>query len=72
MILMPILVHKGNYTIEQMKGNIYIEKEAKVHLYHETWRLIIGINFTSNDKRLEAIEDTIQLAGTACGRKCAP
>ena len=71
MILTTILVTKGNYTIEQLKENIYIEEEAKVHLYHETWRLIIGINFTSNVKRLEAIDDTIQLAGTACGRKCA-
>ena len=40
----------GNYTITPLNGNVYIEEQGKLHLFHETWKLIIGINFTSNSQ----------------------
>ena len=43
-----------------------------MHLFHDNWRLIIGINMTSNEQRLRTIDTTIQLTETACNRKCTP
>ena len=71
MILTIISIIEGNYTLEELKGNIHIEEEAKVYLYHETWLPIIGINFMSNDMRPKAIDNTIQLTETACSKKYA-
>ena len=56
---------KASYLKEDLKGNVYIEEKGKVHLLHETWKLIIGMNLTSNDERIEAIDTTIQLAESA-------
>ena len=61
----------GNYTITPLIGNVYIEEQAKVHLFHETWKLIIGINFTSNSQRLQSIDTTIGLIEAACNNKCS-
>ena len=61
----------GNYTITPLIGNVYIEEQAKVHLFHETWKLIIGINFTSNSQRLQSIHTTIGLIEAACNNKCS-
>ena len=55
-----------------LKGNVYIEEQSKVHLYHKTWKLVIGINFTSNDQRLTSIDTTIRLAEPACNNECPP
>ena len=46
---------QANYKITPLKGNIYI----------------IGINFTSNSRRLAAIDSTIGLAESAWKPKCA-
>ena len=62
---------RANYTVEEVSGNIYVEEISKVHLFHNNWRLIIGINMTSNE-RLRTIDTTIQLTETACKRKCTP
>ena len=62
----------ANYKIEEIKGNVLIEEEAKVHLYHETWLLITGMNFTTNNKRIRTIDETIQLVETACNKKYTP
>ena len=65
-------ISQANYTLASLKGNVYIEEQSKVHLYHETWKLVIGINSTSNDQRLTAIDTTIRLAETACNNQCPP
>ena len=62
----------ANYTLTPITSNVIIEDIAKVHLFHETWNLIIGINFTSNQGRLASIDTTITLAESACNRKCTP
>ena len=64
------MISQSNYTLRSLKGNVYIEEQSKVPLYHETWKLVIGINFTSNDQRLTSIDTTIRLAETACNNEC--
>ena len=59
------MISQANYTLTTLKGNVYIKEQSKVHLYHETWKLVIGINFTSNNQRLTSIDATIGLAETA-------
>ena len=55
-----------------LTSNLFIEDITKVHLYHETWDLVVGINFTSNQQRISAISNTIELAESAFNRKCSP
>ena len=62
----------GNYTIMPLNGNVYIEEQGKLHLFHETWKLIIGINFTSNSQGLRSIDTTIGLTEAACYNKYSP
>ena len=66
------MISQTNYTLTSLKENVYIEEQSKVHLYHETWKLVIGINFTSTDQRLNSIDTTISLAETACNQECSP
>ena len=63
---------KANYTLQPLTSNLFIEDITKVHLYHETWDLVVAINFTSNQQRISAINSTIELAESACNRRCAP
>ena len=63
---------RANYTVEDVPGNIYVGAIFKVYLFHNNWRLIIGINMTSNEQQLKTIDTTIQLTETACNRKCTP
>ena len=70
-LLVLAMINHANYTLTSLKGNVYnIEEQSKVHLYHETWKLVIGINFTSNDQRLTSIDTTIRLFETACNNEC--
>ena len=71
-LLALAMISQANYTLTPLKGNVYIEEQSKVHLYHEAWKLVVEINFTSNDQRLTSIDSTIGLAETACNRKCSP
>ena len=71
-LLALAMISQSNYTLTSLKGNVYIEEQSKVHLYHETWKLVIGMNFTSNDQRLTAIDTTIRIAETACNNECLP
>ena len=43
-----------------------------MHLIHEVWRLIIGVNTTNAEQRVSAVDYTLQLAETACGKECTP
>ena len=70
--LLLLTIVRGNYTINDIARNIYIEEESKIHLYHETWRLIVGINMTNNRERISAIDKTISIAEQACIKKCLP
>ena len=63
---------EANYTLRPLTGNLFIEDITKVYLYHETWDLIVGINFTSNQRRISAISNAIELAESACNSKCSP
>ena len=63
---------KANFTIQGLSGNVYIEEISKVHLFHEDWKLIIGINMTAMENRLNAIDVTIRLTKTACNQECTP
>ena len=38
-------------------------------MYHETWDLVVGTKFTSNQQRISAISSTIELAESACNGK---
>ena len=49
-LLALAMISQVNYTLTSLKGNVYIEEQSKVHLYHETWKLVIGINSTPNDQ----------------------
>ena len=71
-LLALAMISQANYTLTSLKGNVYIEEQSKVHLYHETCKLVIGINFTANDQRLTSIDTTIRLAETACNNECPP
>ena len=71
-LLALAMISQTNYTLTSLKGNFYIEEKSKVHLYHETWKLVIGKNFTSNDQRLTSIDTTIRLAETAFDHECSP
>lgn len=62
---------EGNYTIEPIIGNLYMEELGPIRQYHEEWTLIIGINVTHTYERMQAIEETISLAQQACGATCA-
>ena len=70
--LLLLTIVRGNYTINHIEGNIYIGEESKIHLYHETWRLIVGINMTNNRERISAIDKTISIVEQACIKKCLP
>ena len=61
---------KANFTIQGLLGNVYVEEISKVHLFHEDWKSIIGINMTAMEDRLEAIDITIQLTETTCNQQC--
>ena len=69
-LLALAMISKANYTMTSLKGNVYIEEQSKVHLYHETWKLVIGMNFTANDQQLTSIDTTIRLAETTCNKEC--
>ena len=71
-LLTLAMISPANYTLTSLKGNVYIEEQPKVHLYHETWKLVIGINFTANDQRLTSIDTTIRLAETTCNNEFPP
>ena len=45
-LLALAMVSQANYTLTSLKGNVYIEEQSKVHFNHETWKPVIGINFT--------------------------
>ena len=66
------MISQANYALVSLKGNVYIEEQSQVHFYHETWKLVNGINFTSNDQRLTSIDTTIRSAETACNNECPP
>ena len=66
------MISQANYTLTSLKENVYIEEQSKIHLYHETWKFVIAINFTSNDQRLTSINTTISLAETTCNHDCSP
>lgn len=61
-----------NFTAKPIQGNIFIEEIAKIHMYHDTWKLIIGINMTSTTDRIATISKTISLIKTACNNVCTP
>ena len=63
---------KANFTLAPIQGNIYIEEISKVHLFHEKWKLIIGINLTSTEERVKPINKTIELTKLACNKSCTP
>ena len=66
------MISQANYTLTSLKENVYIEEQSKIHLYHKTWKLVIGVNFTSNHQRLTSINTAISLAVTACNDECSP
>ena len=70
--LLLLTIIRGNYTINDIEGNIYIEEENIIHLYHETWRLIVGINMTNKRERISAIDKKISIAEQACIKNCLP
>ena len=49
-----------------------MEKETKIHLYRETWRLIVGTNMTNNRERISATDKTILISEQARIKKCLP
>lgn len=61
---------KGNYTITPVIGNLHVEELGPIHQYHEEWTLVIGMNVTHTNERMQAIEETINLAQRACNDKC--
>ena len=71
-LLALAMISQANYTLTSLKENVYIEQQSKVHFYHETWKLVIGINFTANDQRLTSIDTNIRLAETARNNECPP
>ena len=71
-LLALAMISQVNYTLTSLKEDVYIEEQSKVHFYHETWKLVIWINFTANDQRLTSIDTTIRLAETACNNECPP
>lgn len=64
-----IIATRADYVLEEPKGNVYVEEIREVHLYHEEWRLITGINLTTTEQRLQA---SLIFAEIACGASCAP
>lgn len=53
----------ANLTTTTLFGNLYVEDVGKVHLYHDTWTLIVGVNLTNTQSRLYSIRKSIKLAG---------
>ena len=45
---------------------------SKVHLFHEKWKLVIGINLTSTEERVKTINKTMNLIKLACNKNCTP
>lgn len=60
----------ANLTTTTLFGNLYVEDVGKVHLYHDTWTLIMGVNLTNTQSRLYSIRKSIQLAGQVCNHDC--
>ena len=67
-ILALVMEIQANFTIIGLKGNVFVKEENKVHLFHEEWRLMIGINMTTTEQRVSAVDYTLPLAETACGK----
>ena len=61
-----------NFTPTPIRGNIYVEEISKVHLFHEKWKLIFGINLTSTEERVKTINKTMNLIKLACNKNCTP
>lgn len=62
---------KADYSIEELRGNVYIGEVKKIHPFHEELRLVIGINLTT-EEGIETIDHTLMIAEGACGTFCAP
>ena len=71
-LLVLATLTEANFTLTPIRGNIYVEEIFKVHLFHEKWKLIIGINLTSTEERVKTIKKTIELTEIPCDKNCTP
>ena len=69
--LATISISQGGYKLTPLKGNIFKEEIGKAHLYHEKWRLMININDTNMQERLDIILQTLKLSVKICNSQCA-
>ena len=70
LILLYLLqVASANMTITTLTGNLYIEDIGKIHQYHETWALIIGVNVTNTEERFNSIINTLTFSKQACDQQ---
>lgn len=56
--------------IEDIEGNIFLEESDKVHLFHETWNLIISVNASTIENRLKSIHNLLRITEDTCDSKC--
>ena len=71
LILLYLLqVASAEMTITTLTGNLYIEDIGKIHQYHETWTLIIGVNVTNTEERFNSIINTLAFAKQVCDQQC--
>ena len=71
-LLILATLTEANFTLTPIRGNICVEEISKLHLFHEKWKLIIGINLTSTEEGVKTIKKTIELTKLACDKNCTP